>query len=82
MIWFLERPGEHLQCEIRRAPEEAGYELVWTTEDGRTHIERSESPEDLLQRRRFVEDRLRLDGWLRPGRTTPPLVSLVPRIPD
>lgn len=82
MIWILERPGERLQCEIRPAIEGDGFELVWSTTDGRAHVERSEDAEDLLQRRRFLEERLRLDGWIRAGRTTPHLISLVPKIPD
>jgi hypothetical protein len=71
MIWFFERPGERLQCEIRQSLE-AGYELVWTSGDGRTHVEHSEDPEELLRRRRALENWLRLDGWVRPGRITPP----------
>lgn len=72
MIWFFERPGERLRCEIRRSAVGAGYELVWTCGDGRTHVELSEDPEELLRRRRALENWLRLDGWVRPGRVTPP----------
>lgn len=82
MIWFFDRPGERLQCEIRPSVEDDGFELVWTTTDGRTLVERSGDAEELLQRRRFLEERLRLDGWVRAGRTTPLLIPLVPRIPD
>jgi hypothetical protein len=82
MIWFFERPGERLQCEIRQSGESEGFELVWTTNDGRTLTERSLDPEELMSRRRFLEERLRLDGWVRPGRTTPLLIPLVPRILD
>ena len=82
MIWFFERPGERLQCEIRPSGEGEGFELVWTTTDGRMLIERSVDPEDLMRRRRLLEERLRLDGWVRPGRTTPPLIPLVPKILD
>jgi hypothetical protein len=81
MIWFFERPGERLLCEIRPAFDR-GFELVWTTGDGRTHVERSANADELLKRRRFLEERLRLDGWVRPGRTTPLLIPLVPKIPD
>lgn len=70
MIWFFERPGERLQCEIRRS--DTGYELVWTSGDGQTRVERSDDPEELLQRRRALENWLKLDGWVRPGRITPP----------
>ncbi len=70
MIWFFERPGERLQCEIRRS-EESGFELVWTAEDGRVHVARSEDPEELMLRKRALENWLKLDGWVRPGRITP-----------
>jgi len=71
MIWFLERPGERLQCEIRRSSVGTGYELVWTSNDGRTHVEISDDAEELLSRRRALENWLRRDGWVRPGRATP-----------
>ena len=71
MIWFFARPGEQLQCEIRREASGAGYELVWTSSDGRTHVEVSDDLSDLLRRRRALEHWLKLDGWIRPGRITP-----------
>ena len=74
MIWFFERPGERLQCEIRRSDEE-GYELVWTAGDGRIHVARSQDPEELLLRKKALENWLRLDGWVRPGRTTPTKIT-------
>lgn len=72
MIWFFERPGERLRCEIRRSVFGNGYELVWTANDGRTHLEHSPNPDDLMSRRRALEHWLKLDGWVRPGRVTPP----------
>ena len=71
MIWFFERPGERLQCEIRRSLN-VGYELVWTSSDGQVHVEHSHDPEELMLRRRALENWLKLDGWVRPGRMTPP----------
>jgi hypothetical protein len=71
MIWFFERPGERLQCEIRQAACGSGYELVWTASDGRVHIESSPDASELIRRRRALEYWLRLDGWIRPGRVTP-----------
>jgi hypothetical protein len=72
MIWFFERVGERLQCEIRQAPSGAGYELVWTSNDGRVLIELSDDAAELTRRRRALEHWLRLDGWTRPGyRITP-----------
>lgn len=71
MIWFFERPGERLQCEIRQSAHGHFYELVWTSHDGRSHIEQSHDPSELMQRRREIEQWLKLDGWIRPGHVTP-----------
>jgi len=66
MIWFFERPGERLQCEIRQAASGSGYELVWTSSDGRIHVELSDDASELMRRRRALEHWLKLDGWIRP----------------
>lgn len=71
MIWFFQRPGEKLQCEIRQAASGPGFELVWTSNDGREHVELSDDASELLRRRRALEHWLKLDGWVRPGRNTP-----------
>ena len=71
MIWFFERPGERLQCEIRQSASGSGFELVWTTSDGRIHVEVSDDASELIRRRRALEHWLKLDGWIRPGRVTP-----------
>ena len=71
MIWFFERPGERLQCEIRQAASGPGYELIWTSSDGRIHVELSDDASELMRRRRALEHWLRLDGWIRPGRDAP-----------
>jgi hypothetical protein len=71
MIWFFERPGERMQCEIRQASAGIGYELVWTSNDGRIHVELSDDPAELLRRRRVLEHWLKLDGWICPGRMAP-----------
>ena len=71
MIWFFERPGERLQCEIRQSASGPGFELVWTTSDGRVHVELSDDASELIRRRRALEQWLILDGWVRPGRVTP-----------
>jgi hypothetical protein len=72
MIWFFERSGVQLQCEIRPASEHGGFELAWTSPDGQAHIERSDDVEALNTRRREVEEYLKRDGWTRVGRVTPP----------
>jgi hypothetical protein len=78
VIWFFELPGERLQCEIRRSPD-AGYEIIWTSNDGRTHVEHSNDPEELLKHRRALEHWLKLDGWAPPGPITPPRSYTRPR---
>jgi hypothetical protein len=47
---------------VRQRPG-AGYELVWTSNDGRVHIELSDDASELIRRRRALEHWLRLDGW-------------------
>jgi hypothetical protein len=72
MIWFFQRGERRLLCEIRRAPDGTGYELVWTTPDGQFHVERSEDAASLGERRKQLEQHLQRDGWKRVGRVTPP----------
>ena len=72
MLWFFERGGERLQCEIRPASTGAGFELTWTSPDGQVHTEHSADSEALTERRRLLEDSLTRDGWKRVGRITPP----------
>ena len=72
MIWFFQRPGDRLGCEIRRATYGQGYELVWTSDDGRTRVEVSQDSEELIVRLRMLEQWLKLDGWVRSDRVTPP----------
>jgi hypothetical protein len=71
VIWVFERSGRQLHFEIRPAPEGGEFELVWTDADGQQHIERSANATDLDERRRELEERLKLDGWTRVGRVTP-----------
>ena len=75
MIWFFQRPGERLQCEIRHAASGAQFELVWTSNDGRTHVEVSDDPSELLRKRQALEHWLELEGWVHPGRMTPTTLS-------
>ena len=70
MMWFFVRPGERLRCEIRQATFGQGYELVWTSDDGRTRVEVSQDSEELMVRLRMLEQWLK-DGWVRSDRVTP-----------
>lgn len=72
MIWFFERHGVRLQCEIRRTSDGQAFELAWTTPKGEPHLERSSDPDILDARRRELQLKLEKDGWTRVGRDTPP----------
>jgi hypothetical protein len=71
MLWFFERAGKHLQCEIRPASDGSGFEVAWI-QDGETRLEHFESSDEAEQRRRAIEEKLIEDGWKRVGRVTPP----------
>ena len=63
--------GRTASCEIRQAASGSGYELVWTSSDGRIHVELSDDASELMRRRRALEHWLKLDGWIHPGHDTP-----------
>ena len=63
MIWFFERRGTHLRCEVRQTNESDLYELVVTKPGG---VELTESFGDsraLNRRTRQLEDEWRSEGW-------------------
>jgi hypothetical protein len=64
MLWFFERAGKRLQCEIRPSRHAAGFELEWQ-QDGLVHVERSESPDALAQRWLELELKWKRDGWVK-----------------
>lgn len=63
MIWFYERSGSHLRCEVRQAIEGDRYELVITSADGNERVEIFVDSRELTRRSRELEDRWRLQGW-------------------
>jgi hypothetical protein len=71
MLWFFERAGQHLQCEIRPAADGSGFEVAWI-QDGESRLEHFKNSDEAEDRRRVVEDQLIRDGWKRVGRVTPP----------
>jgi hypothetical protein len=72
VLWFFQRGGARLRCEIRRALNRPGFELVWTGSDGQVRVEYSDDAAPLSGRRHELEDKLRRAGWKRVGRVTPP----------
>jgi len=69
---LFERAGVRLKCEVRVAMNGDGFELVWTNPTGEIRVERSHDPAVLAQRRQQLQDLLKVDGWTRVGRVTPP----------
>ncbi|HEX9367892.1 MAG TPA: hypothetical protein VF921_14770 [Vicinamibacterales bacterium] len=63
MIWFYERKGEHLRCEIRQQIEGDKFALVVTMPDGSERIEMFEDSGALNRRSVELEQMLRTKGW-------------------
>ncbi len=63
VIWFYERKGEHLRCEIRQQIEGDKFALVVTMPDGSERIEMFEDSGALNRRSVELEQMLRTKGW-------------------
>ncbi len=63
MIWFYERAGAHLRCEVRQTLEGDRYELVITSADGSERVEAFVDSKELTKRSRQLEDEWRSQGW-------------------
>ena len=63
MIWFYERQGEHLRCEIRQMIEGDKYALVVTMPDGSERTELFDDGGSLNRRSVELEQMLRTKGW-------------------
>jgi len=63
MIWFFERQGDHLRCEIRSQIEGDRYDLVITHPDGTEEVEQFTNSQALAQRTVALEKAMRGDGW-------------------
>ncbi|HSL23987.1 MAG TPA: hypothetical protein VK886_20810 [Vicinamibacterales bacterium] len=63
MIWFYERLGSHLRCEVRPTIEGDRYELVITHADGTERIETFLDSRELTRRSRELENGWRTEGW-------------------
>jgi len=63
MIWFYERKGDHLRCELQLPAEGDRYNLVITGPDGTETVESFTDTDELTQRTVDLEQSLRSDGW-------------------
>ena len=63
VIWFYERKGEHLRCEIRQLIEGDKYALVVTMPDGTERTELFDDGGSLNRRSLEIEQMLNTKGW-------------------
>jgi hypothetical protein len=63
VIWFYERKGEHLRCEIRQQIEGDRFALVVTLPDGSERTEFFDDSRTLNTRSLELEKMLREKGW-------------------
>ncbi len=63
MIWFFERQGERLKCEISRKPTGDGYQVVLLNPDGSRKVEDVGAPTELIERAVQLLSGLRDEGW-------------------
>jgi hypothetical protein len=63
VIWFYERKGEHLRCEIRQLIEGDKFALVVTMPDGSERTEWFDDGGALNRRSVELEQMLRGKGW-------------------
>jgi hypothetical protein len=63
VIWFYERKGEHLRCEIRQLIEGDKFGLVVTMPDGSERTELFADGGALNRRSVELEQMLRTKGW-------------------
>ena len=63
VIWFYERRGEHLRCEIRQMVEGDKFALVVTMPDGSERTEWFDDGGALNRRSLELEQMLQTKGW-------------------
>ena len=63
VIWFYERKGEHLRCEVRQLIEGDRFALVVTMPDGSERTEWFDDGGALNRRSVELEQMLRTKGW-------------------
>ena len=63
MIWFFERAGSHLRCEVRTHIEGDRYELVITGPDGVEKLESFTTSHELNRRAQALGAVWEKEGW-------------------
>jgi hypothetical protein len=63
MIWFFDKGGEKLRCEILHDRIDHRYRLVITRPDGTESVEEVDEPTELIERSVQLMNSLRDDGW-------------------
>ncbi len=63
MIWFYERRGEHLRCEIQQQIQGDRFALIVTLPDGTERVEVFDDSTMLNRRSVELEKMLREKGW-------------------
>jgi len=63
VIWFYQREGEHLRCEIRQQLEGDRFALVVTMPDGTERVEWFDDSSTLNRRSVELEKLLMEKGW-------------------
>lgn len=63
MLWFYERNGERLRCEIRLATTREGYELAVTQPDAAETVEHFCDFVQLLRREHELDRAWKAQGW-------------------
>jgi hypothetical protein len=66
MIWFFQRRGDHLRCEVRTQIEGDRYELVITEPDGTERVESFADSASLNKRSLELERKWQEEGWTGP----------------
>ncbi|HEX5473102.1 MAG TPA: hypothetical protein VFX12_00460 [Vicinamibacterales bacterium] len=66
MIFFFERGGKYLRCDIHAAANQEGFELSLVHPDGSETVEKFADADGVYQRWQELQSTLKADGWWGP----------------
>ena len=66
LIFFFERNGQYLRCDIHAAADGQGYELEMTHPDGTESVEYHDSADAVYRRWNELQGTLKGAGWWGP----------------